>query len=335
MTRIAVFGTSPITARAILGPAKAIGDVEIVLVGRDPEKTARIAGENGIARWSTSRAEVLAEGGIDVAYVALPNALHAEAASDAARAGIDILIEKPICLSSGELAEIAHAADAGNAFVREAVMIAHHGWLDHIASVVRDGTYGSVLRTETEIFFDPDAARLERMPPTRSGGGALYDVISYWLTITQRTLGLDAKSCSVEVVRAERGRDLEVRAAVTLSSGVAAALTAGFGRFRAAHAVHFERGSLSVDSFLGPAAGRAMLYATARDEAGQRSTKLFPPASYYDAQLRAFLADRSSHARGSAGLAAEMERARVVDELMQTLFRDARFLQEGQKSAQP
>ena len=320
MTRIAVLGASPIVTRAMVGPAERIGGVSLVLVGRDPVRTAQFAAENGIAQWSTSREETFANGDSAAVYVALPNALHADAAIEAITAGFDVLIEKPVCLNAAELQRISAAADAANVYVREAVMIAHHPWLGHVASVVRDGTYGKPLRSRTKIYFNPPAERIARMPQSRDGGGVLYDVASYWLTITQQTLGLDVVDMAVKVLRTEGGRDLEVEARLGLRDGVEAELVAGFGRSEASYELFFESGTLRAPSFLGPAAGTAMLQVVGENAAGERAMKLFRPASYYDAQLRAFLTDRVSGARGSAGLAEVAARMQVLHGMISLLL---------------
>lgn len=86
-------------------------DLEMrVLCGRDPERLARMAATWGWRETSTDWRQVVERPDIDLVDVALPNALHAEAAIAAARAGKIVLCEKPLALNAAESARMVEAA---------------------------------------------------------------------------------------------------------------------------------------------------------------------------------------------------------------------------------
>jgi oxidoreductase len=59
----------------------------------------------------------LADEGLDLAIVAPPNHLHAEAAGTLLAAGVPVVVEKPLCLSSAELTGLVrHSRDGGVGF---------------------------------------------------------------------------------------------------------------------------------------------------------------------------------------------------------------------------
>ncbi|MGC8794539.1 MAG: Gfo/Idh/MocA family protein [Bryobacteraceae bacterium] len=86
-------------------------DLELrVLCGRDPARLAQMARTWGWRETSTDWRSVVARPDIDLVDIALPNALHAEAAIAAARAGKIVLCEKPLAVSVEESAAMAEAA---------------------------------------------------------------------------------------------------------------------------------------------------------------------------------------------------------------------------------
>lgn len=83
------------------------------------------------ARWNvkallSSIDALVASGGVDVAHVLVPPALHVQAAKPLLAAGIHVLLEKPMALSSGEAHELARTADN-----RSVLLGINHNWLYH------------------------------------------------------------------------------------------------------------------------------------------------------------------------------------------------------------
>jgi predicted dehydrogenase len=78
----------------------------------DPSRGRALAARFGAAYYADYR-EALAHG-IDAAIVCLPHALHAECATDAARAKVHLLLEKPIANTLDDARRIIDAADAAD-----------------------------------------------------------------------------------------------------------------------------------------------------------------------------------------------------------------------------
>jgi predicted dehydrogenase len=55
--------------------------------------------------------ECLREGHIDAVYIALPNSMHCEYATRAAKAGIHVLCEKPMAVTEQECRQMVNAAE--------------------------------------------------------------------------------------------------------------------------------------------------------------------------------------------------------------------------------
>jgi glucose-fructose oxidoreductase len=122
--------------------------------------------------------ECMRSGGIDAVYLALPNHRHHEFALRAARAGIHVLCEKPLAVTSGECREmIAAARDTG---VR--LMVAyrlHFAGANLRASAAAAGRRLGDLRIFNSVFTMQVAPGNVRTQSIHEGGGPLYDLGVY------------------------------------------------------------------------------------------------------------------------------------------------------------
>ena len=91
-------------------------DTELVgIVGRSPERTAARAAEYGTTPF-TSVQELLAEAKPDLVTVCLPNEAHFEPTLELARAGVPLLVEKPLVFDLGEADQLLAEAEARGTF---------------------------------------------------------------------------------------------------------------------------------------------------------------------------------------------------------------------------
>src|SRR5690606_16705551 len=79
-----------------------------------------LAAQLGVDRTATDYREALADPEVDLLIVATPHSLHASIAIDAAEAGKDLLVEKPMAIDEEELEEV-YARVAATGGVRYSV----------------------------------------------------------------------------------------------------------------------------------------------------------------------------------------------------------------------
>jgi predicted dehydrogenase len=109
--RVGLLGLGGIGARHADAVKKLSERMELVACcGRDPGRTSEFADRFG-AKAFTDFERMLAEAGLDLLIVALPPYAHNGEIEDAARAGVNLLAEKPIALDLGRAEVMVAAAD--------------------------------------------------------------------------------------------------------------------------------------------------------------------------------------------------------------------------------
>jgi len=137
--KIALLGTGFGQAHAAVYAARS--DVEVVMFGRDPDKTATVAGQFGFAP-STSIDAAFDDGSVELVDICLPIPLHADYVVRALDAGKHALVELPLAGTLADAQRVVEAAERSDkqVFVDmfERFIPANQALLD----TVRDGTYG-------------------------------------------------------------------------------------------------------------------------------------------------------------------------------------------------
>lgn len=105
-TRVALVGSGFI-ADVHLQVLRTLPQVEVVALC-DPvlARAQRLARRYGIARSHASVDELLAAGGLDAVHLLVPPALHGQLAAKCLQQGLHVLVEKPLVLHSGEVADL-------------------------------------------------------------------------------------------------------------------------------------------------------------------------------------------------------------------------------------
>jgi len=193
MANVAMLGTGLIGLFYTMSlHGKRSRDKVVVVQGRDPEKTRAFAEKWGIPRWTTSLEEAVGAPDVDLVVIGLPNHLHKEAVTAAARAGKGILCTKPLARTAAEAKEILDAVEKAGVF---------HGYLEDLVYTpktlkalesVRKGAIGRVLWTRSrEAHPGPHSDWF--WTKEKSGGGALVDMGCHCIEIGRSFVGKDVR----------------------------------------------------------------------------------------------------------------------------------------------
>ena len=146
--KIAFSGTGSISKIHALA-ARTLGAQLVAVVNHRGESMAQFAQQFGIARQHADVGEMLRAGDVEVLVVGTPNYLHAPETIAALRAGVHVLVEKPMALNA---AEARAMLDAGAPTVHPSGFA--HPRADHSPQ--------SLYNAQLSYFFD--CIRQQRRP---------------------------------------------------------------------------------------------------------------------------------------------------------------------------
>lgn len=168
------------------------------LVSGDPAKARRVAGQYELDPAKTYSYDdydrIAQDPTIDAVYIILPNALHADYAIRASRAGKHVMCEKPMATSVEDCRRMIAAAKQA----RRELMIGYRCHYDPInrkaMSLIREGAIGQLRivttdNTDALEFADPSAQW--RVNRALSGGGSLMDIGLYGVNASRYLLDED------------------------------------------------------------------------------------------------------------------------------------------------
>lgn len=187
--RIGFTGTgyiSRIHARA----AQNLSDVEAVaVVNHRPESMQAYAAELGIPRQYADVDALLRDGGVDALVISTPNYLHAPQAVAALRAGVHVMVEKPMAMNAAEGRAMLDASRESGALL----MVAHCWRFDDEVLWLKDAIAGDrlgrIIRTKgygVHVHWGPGGWFTQSR---FAGGGAMADMGIHALDTARFLLG--------------------------------------------------------------------------------------------------------------------------------------------------
>ena len=206
-----LLSTARINERVI--PAiRSSGRSELLAVASRNKKRAQTYAK----QWDIPRAygtyeQMLADPAINVIYLSLPNHLHTEWAIKCAEAGKHILCEKPIALTTEEVAQMAQAADKNGVIIQEAAMMRFHPQTQYLRELVAKRVIGDIRLIRGVFAFtleNPGDIRLD----ANMGGGSLWDLGSYCVSFARTVLQAEPVEVSAYQVSGDTGVDMSLSA---------------------------------------------------------------------------------------------------------------------------
>lgn len=219
---------------ALLGCGRLGREVMLPLLAARPDVTVVAAADADPAAAAAARAafpgasiqpdwrQVLDAGDLDAAVVALPTALHAEAARAVLRRGVAAYLEKPLCATLAEAVEIRDLWRRAPA----TIAVGFNGRFHPLVLALRDRLAGSGIGAPRVVRCSfTTAARHDGTwrHPARDGGGVLLDLASHHVDLVRYLLG--AEFVSVAATRTLAGAGEAVAAACELDNGAVVSAT--------------------------------------------------------------------------------------------------------------
>ena len=222
--KLSIIGTG-IKARQYIDTWAPRLDVDIVALA-DPSDEALTAAAMISARYGMPDValypewrRMLAEHstGIDAVYICTPHAYHADQAIAALDAGCDVLLEKPMVMTSAEARRLIDAERASG----KTLVVAYQGGLSplvqRLKAEIRKGEYGTLTNINAAIWEDwsTNYKNHWKQQPKVSGGGFMFDTGAHLLNtvslicdadIDRLAAFIDCRGYPVDSVAAIAGR---------------------------------------------------------------------------------------------------------------------------------
>jgi predicted dehydrogenase len=310
--RIGILGAARIAPMALIRPARAVPEAQVVAVAaRDPARARAFAAKHGVPRVCESYEALLEDPDLDAVYNPLPNGLHCDWTLRALSAGKHVLCEKPIAANAAEAERMARAAEECGRELVEAFHWRYHPLAERMRAVVRSGALGEVRRVEASMCIPlplPGDIRYR----FDLGGGATMDTGCYAINLVRFLAEAEPSVASAQARRSSPDVDRWMRAELAFEDGRSGRVECSLfsSKLLSVRArVIGSRGELDV---LNPVAPHLYHRVRIRSDAGSRSERVAGDATYTH-QLRAFVAHVRGGARMSTDARDAVKNMRVID----------------------
>ena len=308
--RYAVIGLGHISQAAVLPAFKHAkrNSVLAALVSGDEKKLKQLGRRYGVKRLCGYDGvnELFASGEIDAVYIALPNDMHKDYTIRAASAGVHVLCEKPMAVTSSECEEMIRATREANVKLMIAYRLHFERANLEAAKFARSGKLGELRFFSSDFSMQVSDDNIRLNPPDK-GGGPLYDIGIYCINAARYCLGEDPVEVWATGTRSKDPRfrevDETVAATMRFKDERVATFTCSFGAAdKAVYSITGTKGSLTLDPAYEYAMGLSY-----RMKVGERTTtKKFGKSDQFAPELLYFsdciLNNREPEPSGEEGL---------------------------------
>jgi len=254
--RIGLLGAARIAPAAVIAPAKARDDVAVTVVAaRDRAKAETFAATHDIPHVAENYDALIHRDDVDVVYVGLPVAGHAEWAIRALEVGKAVLCEKSFCMDAAEARAMVAASERAGRPLIEAYHYRYHKVMRRAETIVRSGELGRLTSARANfavgIAYSPGEIRWR----ADQGGGALGDLGCYPLHALRTLIGTEPQVLESKIAE-QHGVDAAAWARLGFDGFEAEIETSMIADHRAASLTLVgERGQMEIVNYLAPQIG--------------------------------------------------------------------------------
>jgi len=311
--RLGIIGAANIADKALIEPAKAIDEVELVgIAARDPARAEALARRTGIERVYPTYADLIADGSLDAVYIPLANSLHAEWTIAALEAGRHVLCEKPLTSNAPQAETVVGTAQRCGRVMMEAFHWRYHPVAYRIIELSRQ--IGPLQRVEAHfnVKIPSDNVRFQ----LELAGGGFMDLGCYCVHMVRTVVGSEPEVLRAEAVEGPPGIDLSMRAELSFPGGlpavVSSSMVAETSVWPSAMTLRAwgEAGRFEVLNPMAPQMGHRVS-ATLAD--GTTVDEVLDLRSSYEFQLRSFCRAVAGEERPLTGGQDAIHNMRVID----------------------
>jgi 1,5-anhydro-D-fructose reductase (1,5-anhydro-D-mannitol-forming) len=204
-----IIGTGGFAGSATAPAINALGEEGslVAVVSRDRKRAEAFAKQHGAKRAYTDYAELLRDPDVRIVYISTPNALHAEQAIAAARAGRHALCEKPLALSAADARRVVDAFEAAGLKLGTHFQTRHHTAFVETKRLLEQRAIGDVILVQIEVGSGAGTLRSWRADPQLAGLGAINNMAVHPFDLVRYLLGSEVREV---VAMTDVGRSAEL-----------------------------------------------------------------------------------------------------------------------------
>ena len=156
---------------------------------------------------------------VDYVVIVTPNSTHHPIAKACLEAGLNVVLDKPMTMTSAQARELSHLANEKGLVCAVTYTYSGYPMIREAAELVRSGVLGRLRRVEVNYIQGWLAQGLEstghkqaswRLDPTQAGaGGAIGDIGTHAEHLASFVTGLEIESLSAELTSFGEGRVLD------------------------------------------------------------------------------------------------------------------------------
>jgi len=223
-----VLGAGFIANRAMIPAIQESPQARVLAIAsRDEQRGRETARRFSIERVYRDYQSLLDDPDVQVVYIALPNHLHHEWTTRAARAGKHVLCEKPLAMNASECDDMIFTCHSLKVLLMEAVMYRFHPRMQALKQMLLAGEAGELRFIHAAFTFPFDAPGNYRAYP-EFGGGALLDTGSYCINAARWLAGCEPTSIGPVFSYCQNAIDLSASAVLEFGQRVSAHIQCSF-----------------------------------------------------------------------------------------------------------
>lgn len=167
---------------------------ELVAVADVFESNAKaLADKYDFARYTTDWKELVQADDIDMVDITTPNASHCPIAIEAAKHGKHVYCEKPLAMSAAEAIDATRQVESAGIVTALGFNYVWNPVQQYVRALVQSGALGEVMSFrgtfDQDFYNDPDQKHEWRMLKSASASGALGDLASHTISLSQFIVG--------------------------------------------------------------------------------------------------------------------------------------------------
>lgn len=167
---------------------------------------------------------------VDAIYIGTPHSTHFSYAKRALEAGKHVLCEKPLTMSPEDSAELSRIAKANKAFLMEAMWMKFTPGMHKAMQLIKAGVIGEPKFLQSGLGYTVPKDGPARFWDASLGGGALYDMAIYPVTLAQMIFG-EVDEITVTGLMQDDGVDLHEAYTINYKNGAIAQLVTAIDFF--------------------------------------------------------------------------------------------------------